>query len=61
MLLLGGMPQSGFREKVKIKLRFLCAGGFNCSVQSTFQNAKHEPSRGSGGMPPQKIFEKCML
>jgi len=31
---------------------------FTCSVQSTLRNAKHEPSRGSGGMPPQKIFGK---
>jgi len=34
---------------------------FTCSVRSTLRNAKHEPSRGSGGIPPQKIFEKSML
>jgi len=58
MLLLGGMSQSGSREGVKIKLR-LCAGGFTCSVQSTLQNAKNEPPRGSGGMPPRKYLKNA--
>jgi len=44
----------------KMKLRFLCVGGFICSVQSTSQNAKHELPRGLEACP-QKIFEKCML
>jgi len=52
-----GMPQSVSREGVKIKLRFLCAGGFTCSVQSTLRNAKHEPPRGSEGMPPRKFLK----
>ena len=38
-----------------MKLRFLCVGGFTCSVQSTLRNAKHEHSRGSGRMPPRKM------
>jgi len=38
-----------------MKLRFLCVGGFTCSVLSTLQNVKHEPPRGSGGIPPRKM------
>jgi len=50
-----------FVKGVKMKLRFLCVGQFTCSVQSTLQNVKHEFLRGSGGMPPKKIFKKYML
>jgi len=32
---------------------------FTCSVQSTLRNVKHEPSRGSGGMPPRKFLKKA--
>jgi len=44
-----------------MKLRFLCVGGFTCSTRSTLQNVKHEPSRGSGGMPPRKFLKMHAL
>jgi len=42
-----------------MKLRFLCVGGFTCSVWSTLWNAKHEPPRWSGGMPPRKFLKNA--
>jgi len=29
-------------------------------VKHTLRNAKHEPSRGSGGMPPSKILKELL-
>ena len=41
-----------------VKLRFLCVGGFTCSVQNTFRNVKHEASRGVWEHAPPENFLK---
>jgi len=41
-----------------MKLRFLCVGGFTCSVRSTLWNVKHEPLRGVWGHALPENFWK---
>jgi len=48
------------RLGVKMKLRFLCVGGFTYSVLfCTLQNVKHEPHKGSGACPPRKFLKNA--
>jgi len=44
-----------------MKLRFLCVGGFTCSVQSTLRNVKHKPPSRVWGHIPRKFLKMHVL